>query len=87
MSMSMKKITTLGRHKLESSLEDIFGNISTAQYCLSKLRQKVRTFLLTITAGEAIHADTVKKSEIRQEKGPNQGVESHLMSQFLIWVE
>ena len=60
MATSMKKFNTLGRQKLESSLEDIFGNISTAQYCLSKLRPKVRTFLVRITAGESIHPEIVR---------------------------
>ena len=60
MSKSMRKFTTVGRHKFESSLVEIFGDISTAQYCLSKLRPKVRTFLLKIAAGESIHPEIVR---------------------------
>ena len=56
----MRKFSMLGRQKLESSLEDIFGNISTVQYCLSKLRPKVRTFLLRIAAGESVHPKIVR---------------------------
>ena len=56
----MKKFSPLGRQKFESSLGDIFGEISCAQYCLSKLRPKVRTCLLTIAAGEAIHPEIVR---------------------------
>ena len=60
MSKPMRKFSMLGRQKLESSLEDIFGNISTVQYCLSKLRSKVRTFLLRIAAGESVHPEIVR---------------------------
>ena len=60
MSSSMSKFTTVGRHKFESSLVEIFGDISTAQYCLSKLRPKVRTFLLKIAGGESIHHKIVR---------------------------
>ena len=51
----MSKFTMVGRHKLEASVVDIFGDTSTAQYSLSKVRSKVRTFLLKIAAGEYIH--------------------------------
>ena len=50
----------VGRHKLEASLVDIFGDTSTAQYSLSKVRSKVRTFLLKIAAGEYIHPEIVR---------------------------
>ena len=56
----MKKFTLLGRQKFESNLEAMFGNISSAQYCLSKLRPKVRTYLLAVAAGEAIHPEIVR---------------------------
>ena len=60
MSKPMRQFSMLGRQKLESSLVDIFGNISTVQYCLSKLRPKLSTFLLRIAAGESVHPEIVR---------------------------
>ena len=60
MSKSVKKFSQLGRQTFESSLGEIFGELSCAHYCLSKLRSKVRTFLLAIAAGEAIHPEIVR---------------------------
>ena len=60
----------LGRQKLESSLEDVFGNISTVQYCLSKLRPKARTILLRIAAGESVHPEIVRmRVDIQLDSG------------------
>ena len=60
MVKSARKFSVLGRQKLESSLGDIFGDISCAQNCLSKIPPKVRTFLLPISASEAIHPEIVR---------------------------
>ena len=60
MSKAMTKFTAVGRQKLEASLVEIFGEISTAQYCLMKVRPKVRTFLLKVAAGESIHPEIVR---------------------------
>ena len=60
MSKAMSKFTTVGRQKLEASLVEIFGEICTAQYCLMKVRPKVRTFLLKVAAGESIHPEIVR---------------------------
>ena len=80
MSNSVKKFSPLGRQKLKSSLADIFGGRSCVQYCISKLRPKVGTFLLAVAASEAIHPEIVRmqigvfvKSAVMKQKPPRNG--------------
>ena len=60
MSTHCKKFSSLGRRNFESSLENIHGNISSAEFALVKLRPAVRSFLLAVSAGEAIHPELVR---------------------------
>ena len=60
MSTHCKKFSSLGRQNFESSLENIHGKISSAEFALVKLRLTVKSFFLAVSAGEAIHPELVK---------------------------
>lgn len=60
MSTHCKKFSSLGRQKFETSLEKLHGDKSSAEFALLKLRPKLRSFLLAIAAGEAIHPELVR---------------------------
>ena len=60
MSTHCKKFSSLGRQNFESSLEKIHGESSSAEFALLKLRPALRSFLLAVAAGEAIHPELVR---------------------------
>ena len=60
MPRSCQKFTPVGRQKFEIALEKIHGEKSSAEYPQTYLRPNIRSLLLAVAAGEAIHPEIVR---------------------------
>ena len=60
MPRSCQKFTPVGRQKFEIALEKIHGDKSSAEYSLMYLRPNIRSLVLAVAAGEAIHPEIVR---------------------------
>ena len=60
MSTHCSKFSSLGRQNFESPLENIHDVTSSAEFALLKVRPALRSFLLSVAAGESIHPELVR---------------------------
>ena len=54
------KFTPLARQCFEEGLQKLYADVPSVQRSLMSLRPNVRSFLLAVCAGEAIHPEIVR---------------------------